>query len=96
VEVVVERMGKILVSLVAGFAAGVAFIVACGESPPGGGAGTNLGPGNAAAQAGCTQYDVQIFDTSGMSNQIDTLPPGWIPFTIAAATASVVAFRCTP
>jgi len=84
--------GKSVVLLLAGFAAGVAFIVACGTSN----APSGFGPTNAAAQANCSKYDVQIMDMSSTTGKIDTLPAGWIPFGIAAGSGHVVAFRCSP
>ena len=86
------RIGKPVLLLIAGFAAGVAFVVACGSS--GGPPPSGFGPGSAAAQAGCAQYEVQIIDTSAISGQVDRLSAGWIPFAISAATANIVAFRC--
>jgi len=83
-------LGKRVLLVLAGFAAGVAFIVACGSS---GGGLPHFGPGNAAAQAGCSQYEVQILDTSSVAEEIDTLPAGWVPFAVTSGP-NVVAFRC--
>jgi hypothetical protein len=88
----VQNIGKPVLLLIAGFAAGVAFIAACGSS---GGALSSVGPGKAAAQAACASYDVQIIDTSGVTGHTDTLPKGWIPFAFTSS-GRVVAFQCSP
>jgi hypothetical protein len=85
------RFGKYVLLLLAGFVAGVAFVVACGSSRA---PRSGIGPGAAAAQAACAQYEAQIIDTSGRLNTTDRLPAGWIPFAITATTADIVAFRC--
>jgi len=86
------KIGKGVLLSVSGFAAGVAFIVACGSSQTN---KSGVGPANAAAQAGCSTYDVQIMNTSGVLSQVDTLPSGWIPFSYSSS-GHVLAFRCTP
>jgi hypothetical protein len=84
------RMGRHVLLVIGGFAAGVAFVVACGSS----GRTMGFGPSRAAAQTACAQYEVQSLSSSVTSSDVSQLPAGWIPFAIAPSSSHVVAFRC--
>lgn len=81
-------MKKNLVLLSAGFAAGVAFVAACGSS---GNAPMTFGPGNAAAQAACSNYQTQFIGGPIERGQIHNLPTGWIPLS---GGSDVYLYRC--
>lgn len=84
-----------LVLITAGFCAGIAFVVACGQgdSNSAGYSPIPIGPMPAAAQTACNQFETTIIDSGETYGEPTRLPVGWTPFGISTGN-NVVVFRC--
>jgi len=80
----------------AGVAAGVAFVVSCGNAATNhdgnGSHSSYVGPPRAIAQLNCSQFETMIAPGAGVDAPA-TLPSGWVPFGVSTSNNVYVA-RC--